>query len=224
VIVSSEPTAAILAHDYAVPSERITVARPGVDRVAARPSAAMNTGAVDLVSVGSITPRKGYDILIEALADLKPLPWHLTIAGDTTRNATAFARLEENITRFGLEGRVTLRGAVTGAGLAELYAAADVFVLASLFEGYGMVFGEAIAHGLPVVATAVGAAAEVVPQDAGVLVPPGDANALRDALRGVIENAGARTRMAEGARRASLRLPEWRQSAHAFAQVLEALA
>jgi glycosyltransferase involved in cell wall biosynthesis len=222
-IVTSEPTAEIVNRDYKVSRDRIVVVRPGVDRVAARARTASNTGVVDLLSVGSITPRKGYGILIEALAGLKPLSWRLTIAGDTTRHAAAVAGLEADIARFCLGGRVTLESAVTGASLARLYAAADVFVLASLFEGYGMVFGEAIAYGLPVVATAVGAANEVVPPDAGILVPPGDVKALRDALRGVIESVDVRMRMAEGARGASLRLPEWRQSAFAFAQVLEKL-
>ena len=224
VIVTSEPTGEIMARDYAVSTERLTVVRPGVDRIPPRAAATISTGAVDLLSVGSITPRKGYDSLVAALADLKSLPWHLTIAGDTTRNASACAQLKSDIACFGLDGRVTLKGAVTGAALADLYAAADVFVLASLFEGYGMVFGEAIAHGLPVVATAVGSASEIVPADAGILAPPGDVGALRNALRRVIENADVRLRMTEGARQAALRLPEWRQSARAFAQVLERLA
>jgi glycosyltransferase involved in cell wall biosynthesis len=222
VVVTSEPTAGIVAREYAVPPERITVVRPGVDRVAAAARRAKGD-TVNLLSVGSVTPRKGYEILIEVLASLKALPWHLIIAGDTTRNAAAFARLTADIARFGLQGRVSIAGALTGAELADLYGSADVFVLASLFEGYGMVFGEAIAHGLPVVATAVGAAAEIVPADAGILVAPGDANALRDALRQVIGNADARDRMAEGARAACLHLPEWRQSAIAFAEILERL-
>ena len=223
VVVTSEPTAEIVAREYAVPSDHITVVRPGVDRVAAAARRTASGDVVNLLSVGSITPRKGYDVLIGALADLKVLPWHLTIAGDTTRNATAFAQLKADVSRFGLLAQVSIVGAVTGARLADLYAAADVFVLASPFEGYGMVFGEAIAHELPVVATAVGAAAEVVPVDTGILVAPGDRDALRDALRRVIESADVRVRLAEGARQASLHLPEWRQSAIAFSQVLERL-
>lgn len=222
VIVTSGPTGETLRRDYAVPSERIAIVTPGVDRILARRRQDMD-GAVKLLAVGSVTPRKGYDILIGALAGLADLPWRLTIAGDTMRHRSASARLESDLARLYLQERVVIAGAVTDGRLADLYAGADVFVLASLFEGYGMVFGEAIAHGLPVVATAVGAAQDIVPSDAGVLVPPGDANALRAALRPVIANAATRRRMAEAAQRASRHLPEWRQSAAGFAQVLEAL-
>ena len=221
VIVTSQPTAAILAADYAVPSGRIAVIRPGVDRVPAHARRSRGS-VVNLLAVGSITPRKGYDILIEVLASLQELPWQLTIAG-ASRSEAALVRLESDIGRFQLQDRVVIAGAVAEARLTELYASTDVFVLASLFEGYGMVFGEAIAHGLPIVATAVGAAGDIVPVEAGVLVVPGDAGALREALRRVIEDADLRTRMADAARRASVRLPAWRQAAAQFANVLERL-
>jgi glycosyltransferase involved in cell wall biosynthesis len=225
VIVTSAPTADILCRDYGVASERIAVIRPGVDVPAGAPRSQDQhaNGAVNLLAVGSVTPRKGYDLLIEVLGNLKQLPWRLTIAGDTTRNEQAFARLQADIARRKLQDRIVITGAVDAGRLAELYANADVFVLASLFEGYGMVFGEAVAHGLPIVATAVGAAPEIVPADAGSLVAPGDASALRDALRHIIVDSDARNRMAQAACEASARLPRWRQSAIAFAQVLEAL-
>jgi glycosyltransferase involved in cell wall biosynthesis len=223
VIVTSAPTADILRRDYAVPAELIAVVRPGVDVPAPAPQPQARGGAVNLLAVGSVTPRKGYDILMEVLGSLGELPWRLTIAGDTTRSAPAFARLQADIVRLELQERVVITGAVDRARLAELYTAADVFVLASLFEGYGMVFGEAIAHGLPIVATTVGAAQEIVPSAAGLLVAPGDAGALRDALHHVIDDADARGRMAQGARNAAARLPRWRDSAAAFAKVLEVL-
>jgi glycosyltransferase involved in cell wall biosynthesis len=223
VIVTSAPTADILRRDYAVPADHIAIIRPGVDVPvrAAQPRA--RGGTVNLLAVGSITPRKGYDILMDVLGSLKDLPWRLTIAGDATRSVRAFGRLQADMVRLKLQDRVVIIGAVDGARLGDLYAAADVFVLASLFEGYGMVFGEAVAHGLPIVATAVGAAQEIVPADAGMLVAPGDAGALRDALHHVIVDAEARSRMAQAARDASARLPQWRDSAATFAKVLEAL-
>lgn len=223
VVVTSEPTAAILRRDYAVPSGRLTVVRPGVDIPQPRPRPQDDRSFVDLLAVGSIAPRKGHDILLAALAPLKALPWRLTIAGDTTRDAAAFVRLQADITQLQFQDRVVVVGAMTPVQLGELYARADVFVLASLFEGYGMVFGEALANGLPIVATAVGAAQEIVPKDAGALVAPGDVNELSDALRRVIENADVRGRMTCAAREAARGLPQWRQSAKDFARVLEAL-
>jgi glycosyltransferase involved in cell wall biosynthesis len=223
VIVTSAPTADILSRDYGVAAERIAVVRPGVDVPVRAPRAQARGSTVNLLAVGSITPRKGYDVLMAGLGGLKELPWRLTIAGDTTRSAQALARLQSDAARLDLRDRIFVAGAVDETRLAGLYADADVFVLASLFEGYGMVFGEAIAHGLPIVATAVGAAQEIVPPEAGVLVAPGDASALRDALHHVIVDAGARKAMAQAASEASVRLPRWRDSATAFARVLEAL-
>jgi glycosyltransferase involved in cell wall biosynthesis len=219
VIATSERTAKALRGDYEVPASRITVARPGVDPVVARARSTQG-GTIDLLAVGSVTPGKGYDLLLAALAQLEVLPWRLTIAGDTTRSATAFARLEADLARFKLRARVTLTGAMSPERLAELYASSDMFVHASLYESYGMVFGEAIAHGLPIVATEVGAAAEIVGGEAGILVPPGDENALRQALRRVMEDAELRSRMADAARQSAQHLPKWRQSALAFAEVL----
>ena len=221
VIVTSAPTADILRRDYGVAVERVAVIRPGVDRPAHAGRSEGAGAAVNLLAVGSITPRKGYDILIEVLGSLKDLRWQLTIAGDTTRSAAAFARLQADIARLKLQDRIVVTGALDQARLGMLYANADVFVLASLFEGYGMVFGEAVAHGLPIVATAVGAAQEIVPPDAGLLVAPGDASALRDALRRVIVEPDARNTMAQAAREASARLPQWQEQAVAFAKVLE---
>lgn len=222
VVVTGDTSLDILMREYEVARERITVIVPGTDRrIVQRPPRPANA-PVRLLAVGSVIPRKGYDVLVAALGDLKALPWQLTIAGDATRDLDALLRLRAGVEAFALSDRVAVPGAVSDAQLAELYANADVFVLASLFEGYGMVFGEAIAQGLPIVATDVGAARALIPADAGILVAPGDAAALREALQSVIADGAKRAQMAEAAQRAAERLPQWRQSAHAFAQVLEA--
>lgn len=222
-IVPSRGIAAIVADDYGVPRGRIAVVEPGVDRVAPRdrPSRA-GTGA-ELLAVGSVVPRKGYDVLVAALAELTDLRWHLTIAGDFLRDPEFSARLAADIEGRLLQGRITMAGAVSATHLTALFAAADLFVLASRFEGYGMVFSEAAIHGLPMVVSDVGAARDVVVPGGGLLVPPGDMSALREALRGVIASERTRGRMAEIARAHSERLPQWRQSAEIFAAVLERL-
>src|SRR5206468_3471329 len=125
------------------------------------------------------------------------------------RDAECAERLREDIRRRGLETRVTMLGPVSTERLEQLYLAADVFVLASRYEGYGMAFSEAIAHGLPVVGTTGGAIREAVPVGAGALVAPGDARALRDVLRPIIEHPGERGRLAAGAREAARNLPRW---------------
>jgi glycosyltransferase involved in cell wall biosynthesis len=220
VVVSSPSVARRLATHYAVAADRITVACPGSEpRPPARGS---REGSVALLSVGSIVPRKGFDVLAAALAEVKELPWQLTIAGDPSRSPATTAALEADLRRHDLAGRVALAGAVTDERLLALYAEADLFVLPSRFEGYGMAFAEAVAHGLPVIGTTAGAIPDTVPDGAGLLVPPDDSAALAGALRRFLADPDERQRFAAAAREAAVRLPTWRQSAEAFARVIEA--
>ena len=220
VIVTSAATARLVASDYAVPAGRITVARPGSDP--APLAQGSQDGIVRLLSVGAVVPRKGFEVLIAALATLPDLSWRLTIAGDRTRDRDAAARLDADIARHALESRVAAPGAVSSSRLATLYAEADVFVLASHFEGYGMAYAEAIAHGLPVIGTSAGAIPDTVPPEAGLLVAPGDIPAFAQALRRVIGDAELRRCLAGGARAAAGQFPTWRQSAEILARTLEA--
>ena len=221
VIVTSPSTGRLLATDYGVEPDDITVARPGSElKARARGS---TDGAVALLAVGSLVRRKGYDVLVAALADLKDLPWRLTIAGDRTRSPATAAALDADILRHGLGEHVAVLGAVPDERLAALYAGADLFVLPSRHEGYGMAFAEAIAHGLPVIGTTAGAIPDTVPDGAGILVPPDDTDALTRALRRLIANDGERQELAAAAGAAAARLPTWRQSAEEFARAIEAV-
>jgi glycosyltransferase involved in cell wall biosynthesis len=116
---------------------------------------------------------------------------------------------------------VRLIGEQSEAGLQPFYDTADLFVLASHHEGYGMVLAEALARGLPIVATSAGAIADTVPIAAGILVPPGDPAALAAALRHMLTEPGLRGDLAAGARAARARLPSWADAAQAFAAELE---
>jgi glycosyltransferase involved in cell wall biosynthesis len=222
VIVTSGATAKNLAGDYDVAPDKITIACPGSDPVADAPGS--SDGIVRLLSVGAIVPRKGFDVLIAALATLADLPWRLTIAGDRTRDPDATAQLDADIARLKLAGRVDVAGAVSPERLAGLYNEADLFALASRYEGYGMAFAEAIAHGLPVVGTTAGAVPDTVPAGTGVLVAPDDVGALALALRSLIGDPAERRRLAASARAAAKRLPSWQESAKKFSAALESFA
>ena len=205
--------------DYDVPSHRLSVVRPGNDPVPPAPGS--NGGVVSLLSVGSVVPVKGYDLLIAAVATLTDMPWRLTIAGDRTRNPAVAAQLDADIKAHGLGDRVAVLGAVPHELIVELYLASDVFVLASRFEGYGMALAEAIAHGLPVVSTMAGAIPDTVPAGTGLLVPPDDTAALAQALRRLISDRAERQRLAMKARAAAAQLPTWQDSARLFAGAIE---
>jgi glycosyltransferase involved in cell wall biosynthesis len=222
VITTSPSTAQLLAADYAVPSRCLSIVRPGTDRIEVQPRA--RVPVVALLAVGSVVPRKGYDILVAALAKLPDLAWRLVIAGDRGRSLETARRLDAEVTRHGLAGRITFVGAVAPQRLMQLYAVADLFVLPSRFEGYGMAYAEAIAHGVPVVGTRAGAVPDTVPAGAGVLVPPDDVDALAVVLRRLIGSPSERERLAAGARAAATTFPSWQDSAKLFAQVLEQVA
>jgi glycosyltransferase involved in cell wall biosynthesis len=224
VIANSAATARDLNQHYGIPPEIINVVLPGTDRISRpEPRVLSNRGAQDsvhLLSIGSIIPRKGFHDLISALEPLIDLPWTLSIAGDTSRHAAAYERLMADINRFHLEDRIHGMGAVSNAELDTLYTKADLFVLPSLFEGYGMVYAEAMAYGLPIIATTGGAIPDTVPQKAGLLVKPGDIPALTAALKTLILDPGYRARLSRGALEAACQQPAWEDSVEQFATVL----
>lgn len=222
VIATSAATVRRLSSDYGVPADRIIVARPGSDPVAVAHGS--RDGIVRLIAVGALVPRKGFDILIAALATLADLPWQLAIVGDRGRDPKTASQLDADIVRRNLGDRVAVLGAVSPARLEELYAGADLFALASRFEGYGMAYAEAIAHGLPVIGTTAGATPETIPAGTGLLVAPDDPGAFARALRRLIANAGERRHLAMAARAAARHLPTWQDSAKIFSFALEALA
>jgi glycosyltransferase involved in cell wall biosynthesis len=178
-------------------------------------------GDIRLLAIGTITHRKGYDILVDALSRLVDLPWSCTIAGNLERAPETSAALRLQIDRAGLMTRIDLRGEV--AETAALYGDADIFVLPSRYEGYGMVFAEALAHGLPVIATNAGAIPEVVPAGAGILSPVERPDLVAEALRRLIGDGDERRRMAANARGAALALPRWDETAARIASALDQL-
>ncbi|MGE5116792.1 MAG: glycosyltransferase family 4 protein [Betaproteobacteria bacterium] len=220
IVATSPWTADVLIERFGVAAERLTVILPGTDRA---PFASGSSTPLRLLSVGAIGVRKSFDLLVEALAPLADRPWRLVIAGDRTRDPAATARLDALIARHGLADRIDVPGAVSSDRLETLYAAADLFVLASRFEGYGMAFAEALAHGLPVIGTTGGATPSTVPASAGRLVAPGDVAALTEALRELIDDPERRRALAAGARAAAARLPSWAEASARFSDLLARL-
>jgi glycosyltransferase involved in cell wall biosynthesis len=218
VITTDHSTAATLASSYEVPRERIAVALPGAPWV--EWAHGSRDGVPQILAVGAIVPRKGYAVLVTALTDLADLPWRLTIVGDRGRSPETAAELDQLIERARLTDRISCSGAVTPERLDALYRAADVFVQPSWFEGYGMALADALAYGLPVVATQTGAALKNVGSNAGRLVTPGDVGALARALRALIGDPHARADCAAAARAAAKTLPSWEDTAMAFEHVL----
>ncbi len=197
VVVTSPLTARVLAADYGVAPDRITVAEPGTDPAARAMGSGMDVP--QLIAVGSISPRKAYDVLVDALAGIGDRLWRLRIVGPDDRDPAEAARLRTKVAEAGLSDRIAIVGALDAAALDAAYAASDVFVMSSLYEGYGMVLAEALARGLPIVCTTGGAAAQTVPDGAGLKAPPGDAAALREAIASLLDDPGRRRALADAA-------------------------
>jgi glycosyltransferase involved in cell wall biosynthesis len=174
-----------------------------------------------ILCVATLIPRKGHDLLVNALAALRPLRWHLTCIGSLTRDPETVAQLRAQLQRLDLEERVTFAGEMSAAELSRVYGDTDLFVLPTHFEGYGMVVAEALAHGLPVISTRVGAIADLVGTAAGLLVAPGDGDLLQEALTRVLLEPGLLDSLAAGATTMRSRLPDWQQACARMAQILE---
>jgi glycosyltransferase involved in cell wall biosynthesis len=218
LIATSALTARRLPGEFGADPTRIGVVEPGTDP--APRSAGSGRPGCAILSVGSLIPRKGHDVLLRALATLPDLDWTLTIAGGA-RDAVHADGLRALPEELGIAQRVTFAGEVDGAALEALWSRTDVFALATHWEGYGMAAAEALARGIPVAITAGGAIAEVVPMAAGVISPPGDVVSLGKAMRRVIFDEGLRAEMAEAAWTAGQALPRWQDRASAFAAEID---
>jgi glycosyltransferase involved in cell wall biosynthesis len=207
-ICPSQCTADAVAR-YGVDPTRIAVARPGTKEPAQPRLRRHRDGVLRLLSVATVTPRKGHLVLIEALARLQRDDWRLDCIGSTIRDPDHVAAVRAAIAAHGLAARVTLHDEMPQDALGAAYEAADLFVLPSFHEGFGMALAEAMAHGLPIVATRAGAIPETVPETAGILVPPGDSAALATALARLLNDRALLDRLAQGAAAAGATLPDW---------------
>ncbi|MDX1655554.1 MAG: glycosyltransferase family 4 protein [Candidatus Competibacteraceae bacterium] len=219
VIVTSPATVRNLA-DYGVEPTRIAVVVPGTDPA---PLAAGSGNPLQLLCVAALIPRKGHGDLLKALARLKQLDWRLDCVGSRQRDPATAAVLEALVAERGLARRVAFPGEADREALEAYYHRADIFVLPSHHEGYGMALAEALARGLPVVSTSAGAIPDTVPADAGLLVPAGDIGALAQALERVLGDAALRAKLVTGARRAREVLPDWNSAGRRFGGELERL-
>ena len=199
--------------------QRIGVVEPGTDPA---PRATGSGGdACRILAVGSLIPRKGHDVLLRALERLTDLDWTLRIAGPEA-DAVHAATLRALVGELGLEGRVAFLGAVTGEALEAEYQAADLFALATYYEGFGMAAAEAQARGLPLAICTGGAIAEVVGPGAAILAVPGNHDSLSRGMRRVIMDPGLRAQMADASWRAGQRLPRWEDRARLFLDEVKA--
>jgi glycosyltransferase involved in cell wall biosynthesis len=211
---------------YGLPDNRVQVAEPGVDAAELAPG---TPGAGALLSVAAVIPGKGHDVLLDALATLQGLAWQCLCVGSLERDPVFVERLRRRAVAAGVDGRVRFSGPQAAAELAGSYGAADILVLPSRAETYGMVVAEALARGLPVVASDVGGVPEALGLGAGrvrpgLLVPADDPAALGAALRAWLENADLRRRLRQAARERRESLADWSTTTAAVAGAMAGAA
>jgi glycosyltransferase involved in cell wall biosynthesis len=227
VIVTSQWARGLLLRTYTdLRPRRVHVAVPGVD--AARPAAGTADGG-QLLCVAAVTRHKGLDLLLDAVSMLTSRTWQCTCVGVLDREPEFVAELQKQAANNGLADRITFTGPVVAADLDRLYASADLLVLPSRGETYGMVVAEALAHGLPVVATAVGGVPDTIGhvangQRPGLLVPPEDSAGLADAIRRWLGDESLRTALRAAAAQRRPTLPAWSDTATQLAGVLSQVA
>jgi glycosyltransferase involved in cell wall biosynthesis len=224
--VATSPWAAHrLIEHHGLDADRVHVVTPGVD---AEPLAPGTDGWSSLLCVASLTPRKGHDLLVEALAAVASVPWTCVFAGPLSRAPAHVEKVRKLVELHGLGERVLLVGPLTGEPLAAAYSAADLAVLPSRAETYGMVVTEALARGIPVLATAVDGVPETLGLASdgsvpGILVPPGDARTLASALRRWFAEPELRDRLRGSARLRRETLSPWGETSRRMAAVLAQL-
>lgn len=218
VIVTSPATGERLAADFGVAAGRIHVVVPGTE------DASRCTGSTDgvcrIVSIGTVVPRKGHDVLLRSLHRLNDLNWELTIVGSEERDPVHAHGLRALAEELGIAGRVRFAGELVDGALEAEWREADLFALATHWEGYGMAIAEALKRGLPVAVCKGGAAGDLVPAEAGVVCEPGDIEQLGKALRRLIFSKELREYLAENAWQAGRALPSWDDQARAFEAAL----
>lgn len=218
VVVTSATTASTLGADFGVAADRITVIEPGT--AAAVRSTGSGHATINILSIGSLIPRKGHDVLLRALAKLFDLDWHLTIAGSDRLDRVTANGLRALPQELGIAERVRFCGEMQGEALAKLWREADLFALATRYEGYGMVIAEALKRGLPVAVGNGGAAAALLTPECGVACPVGDVDQMSKALRRLIYDDTLRQSMADAAFMIGATLPDWPEQAQKFAAIL----
>jgi glycosyltransferase involved in cell wall biosynthesis len=225
VVTTSEWSRRWVLRAHGLRRGSVHVAPPGVDTADLAPG---SQSGGRLLCVAAVTPDKGHDVLLAALAEVADLPWRLTCTGSLSRDRQTALRRQGEAVELGIADRVRWTGAVSREELDKTYAEADALVLATRAESWGMVVTESLARGLPVLASDVGGLGEALGSTSlgkpGLLVPVGEVSAMATALRRWLQDGSLREDLRAAARSRRTTLTGWPVTATQVAAVLEEVA
>ncbi|MGY6704035.1 glycosyltransferase family 4 protein [Roseinatronobacter sp.] len=218
IIVPSAHIGGHLQDKFGVAAARITVAPPGFDRTDQGQPVLPRLDPPLILTVGLICQRKGHDVVLRALGQLTDLSWQSVIVG-MVQDMDYLQQLDDLRHALALQDRVLIAGELSQGALSQYYRCAHIFALATRYEGYGIVLGEAQLHSLPIVSCDSGAVGETL-NGAGLLVPPDDADAFAHALRKLLSDKALYDDLSRKSHLAGTALPRWDDTARIFRQVL----
>jgi glycosyltransferase involved in cell wall biosynthesis len=220
VIATSEWTRLWLLDRYGLDPRRLHVVAPGVDPA---PATMPRPDGTRLLCVAAVAPHKGQDLLVEALSRVAGQPWDCVCLGPG--EPAYIDELRCRAAEVGLATRITFTGAQPREAVARAYDSADLLVLASYGETYGMVVTEALARAVPVLVTRTGGVGEALGRTRdsglpGLMVPVGDADALGAAVHRWLTCPDLRDRLRRRARERRETLAGWSVAATRLAKIL----
>jgi glycosyltransferase involved in cell wall biosynthesis len=220
LVVTSKYTGELIA-DWGIDSHVIHVILPGVEAEEQKNS--YPTLPRNLLCVANYLENKGQLLLIKALAEMKMFNWVMNFYGHQDIDKRYVSELLSQIRHHGLANRIFIHGPISGSALTQAYLHSDLFILPSYFETYGMVLTEALAHGIPVIASTGGGIPYTVPPSMGILFKPGDIRELQLIAKAILENTWLYGKLWNEAANYHKQVNTWTQSVEEFEKLLQKL-
>lgn len=226
IITTSSWAGRWMEQAYSLPAQRIHVIEPGVDQADV---VSGSDGGERLLCVAAISPLKGQDVLVQALALLRERRWRCTFVGSSAADPAFAARVEDSLRVHGIDHRTSFTGPLGDTALCAAYAQADLVVVPSRTETYGMVVTEALARGIPVVCSQAGGLPDTLGllgdgERPGLLVAAGDSRALANAIASWLDDPALRSGLRARARARRASLTGWDRASDLMARVLHGVA
>jgi glycosyltransferase involved in cell wall biosynthesis len=218
VIVTGQFTFDLLCNVGLNPA-RICLVEPGTDHFPRKKR--YKPVPSELLCIANYSALKAQDVLIRALCRLTAWNWSLHLYGDTNRDKKYTEALRSLIRQLKMEHRIIVHGIVERHEISTVFLNADLFLMPSLFESYGMAITESLAHGIPVVTTSAGNIPYTLPAGMGLLTEPGNEEQLADTIRSIFYDPVKYDALCKAASQYFKQVRSWEQAVSDFETILQ---